>query len=106
MPNETSMDAAVDMITIEAVESAASVIGLPPTPAWSYPLLDAVAGLTVVVKHENVQPTGAFKVRGGLTVLAGLTDAEKVGGLVTASTGNHAQSIAYAAARYGVRAVI
>jgi len=106
MPNDASVDAAVEMITFDAVEWAASVIGLPATPAWSYPVLDAVAGVTVVVKHENVQPTGAFKVRGGLTLLAGLTEAEKAGGLVTASTGNHAQSVAFAAARGGVRAVI
>jgi threonine dehydratase len=45
---------------------------LPPTPMWSYPALDAVAGATVFVKHENVQPVGAFKVRGGLTLLAGM----------------------------------
>ncbi len=106
MPYESSVDAAVDLITFEAVQWAASVIGLPPTPAWSYPVLDALVGTTVVVKHENVQPTGAFKVRGGLTLLAGLTEADKAAGLVTASTGNHAQSVAYAAGRGGVRAVI
>ncbi|HYN95355.1 MAG TPA: threonine/serine dehydratase, partial [Pilimelia sp.] len=42
---------------------------LPATPMWSYPALDAVAGATVSIKHENVQPVGAFKVRGGLTLL-------------------------------------
>ncbi len=75
---------------------------LPPTPAWSYPVLDEVVGATVVVKHENVQPTGAFKVRGGLTLLAGMPAGERARGLVTYSTGNHAQSIAYACAAYGV----
>jgi threonine dehydratase len=75
---------------------------LPATPAWSYPVLDEVVGATVVVKHENVQPTGAFKVRGGLTLLAGMAAAERERGLVTYSTGNHAQSIAYACAAHGV----
>ena len=94
VPNESTVNVLTDAITLEAVEWAASVIGLPPTPAWSYPVLDAVAGVTVVVKHENVQPTGAFKVRGGLTLLATLSQQERAGGLVTASTGNHAQSVA------------
>ncbi|MGK5529800.1 threonine ammonia-lyase [Streptomyces sp. URMC 129] len=79
---------------------------LPPTPMWSYPALDAVAGTTVLVKHENVQPTGAFKVRGGLTLLAGMDPAERARGIVGYSTGNHAQSLAYAAARFGAPCVI
>ena len=69
---------------------------LPPTPMWSYPVLDEVAGARLRVKHENVQPTGAFKVRGGLTMLAGMPAADRERGVVTWSTGNHAQSIAYA----------
>ncbi|MEQ4204887.1 pyridoxal-phosphate dependent enzyme [Actinopolymorpha sp. B9G3] len=73
---------------------------LPPTPAWSYPALDAACGAHVVVKHENVQPTGAFKVRGGLTLLATMPAAERDRGVVTYSTGNHAQSIAYAAREF------
>jgi threonine dehydratase len=73
---------------------------LPATPMWSYPALDAVAGATVYVKHENTQPTGAFKVRGGLTLLAGMTAAQRRRGLVTYSTGNHAQSLAYACAAF------
>ena len=75
---------------------------LPPTPMWSYPALNAVAGATVHVKHENVQPTGAFKVRGGLSLLAGRPARWRAGGLVTYSTGNHAQSIAYACAALDV----
>ncbi|WP_331771196.1 pyridoxal-phosphate dependent enzyme (plasmid) [Embleya sp. NBC_00888] len=73
---------------------------LPPTPMWSYPALDAATGAHVYVKHENTQPVGAFKVRGGLTLLAGLSPAERARGLVTYSTGNHAQSIAYACAAF------
>jgi threonine dehydratase len=75
---------------------------LPPTPMWSYPALDAAAGATVFVKHENVQPTGAFKVRGGFTLLEAMPPADRERGLVTYSTGNHAQSVAYAGAAYGV----
>ncbi len=74
---------------------------LPATPMWSYPALDAVAGATVYVKHENVQPIGAFKVRGGLTLLAGMAPEQRARGLVTYSTGNHAQSLAYACAAFG-----
>jgi threonine dehydratase len=89
--------------TFADVLSARDVLAghLPPTPMWSYPALDAVAGATVYVKHENTQPVGAFKVRGGLTLLAGMTPEDRARGLVTYSTGNHAQSIAYACARFG-----
>lgn len=79
---------------------------LPPTPMWSYPLIDAAAGTTVLVKHENTQPTGAFKVRGGLTLLTGMTPAERARGVLAYSTGNHAQSVAYAAARFGAPCTI
>jgi threonine dehydratase len=75
---------------------------LPPTPMWSYPALNQVAGATVDLKHENTQAVGAFKVRGGLNLLAGLPDQERSRGVVTYSTGNHAQSIAYAARSCGV----
>jgi threonine dehydratase len=79
---------------------------LPPTPMWSYPALDAVAGATVFVKHENVQPVGAFKVRGGLVLLAGMAPEARTRGLVSYSTGNHAQSLAYACARFGAPCTI
>jgi threonine dehydratase len=79
---------------------------LPPTPMWSYPALDAVAGATVYVKHENTQPVGAFKVRGGLTLLAGLPAAQRERGVVVYSTGNHAQSLAYACAVHGVSCTV
>lgn len=80
---------------------------LPPTPAWHYPVLDAAVGASEVwVKHENVQPVGAFKVRGGLVLLASF-DADRLArGVVAASTGNHAQSLAYAAARFGAPCTI
>lgn len=75
---------------------------LPPTPMWSYPALNAATGAHVFVKHENVQPTGAFKVRGGLNLLAAMPPADQAGGVVGYSTGNHAQALAYAAERFGV----
>lgn len=79
---------------------------LPATPMWSYPALDALAGATVHVKHENVQPVGAFKVRGGLTLLAAMAPRERSRGLVTYSTGNHAQSMAYACAAFEARCTV
>lgn len=79
---------------------------LPPTPLHHYPMLDKLLGATVYVKHENYQPIGAFKVRGGVNYMAHLSLAERERGVLTASTGNHGQSIAFAAQRFGARAVI
>lgn len=83
---------------------------LPETPAFRYPTLDAACGgaVTIVVKHENTQPTGAFKIRGGISYFAAqaVNGALSPRGVVTASTGNHAQSIAWSAARHGVDALI
>ncbi len=79
---------------------------LPPTPLHHYPMLDSLLGAEVYVKHENYQPIGAFKVRGGVNFMAHMSTAERQRGVVTASTGNHGQSIAYAAQLFGVRAVI
>jgi threonine dehydratase len=79
---------------------------LIPTPMWSYPAIDAAAGATVFVKHENTQPTGAFKVRGGLTIMASLDPVQRARGVLAYSTGNHAQSLAYAAALHGVPCTI
>jgi len=77
-----------------------------PTPALKHPLLDAETGLDIRVKHENHNPTGAFKIRGGLNLVASLTDAEKRRGVITASTGNHGQSIAFASKRAGVSCIV
>ena len=79
---------------------------LKPTPLYHYSGLGELIGAKVWVKHENHQPVGAFKVRGGLNLVAQLGETERAGGLYTASTGNHGQSIAYAARAYGVRATI
>ncbi|WP_326798934.1 pyridoxal-phosphate dependent enzyme [Streptomyces sp. NBC_01808] len=79
---------------------------LPPTPLWSYAALDRGPAAALFVKHENTQPTGAFKVRGGLALLASMTSEERARGIVGYSTGNHAQSLAYAAARHGAPCTI
>jgi threonine dehydratase len=87
---------------------AQRVIGnyLSPTPLHHYPALDKLLEARVYVKHENYQPIGAFKVRGGINLMSRLTAVEREQGVVTASTGNHGQSIAYAARLFGVRAII
>jgi threonine dehydratase len=79
---------------------------LKPTPLYPYPALDALTGATVRVKHENHQPVGAFKVRGGVNLVSQLTADERERGVIAASTGNHGQSVAYAASLFGVKAVI
>ena len=79
---------------------------LSPTPLYRYPALDAMAGARLWVKHENHQPVGAFKVRGGVNLISQLTPEERQRGVITASTGNHGQSIAYAANLFGVRAMV
>ena len=79
---------------------------LAPTPLYAYPLLDEVVGTEVFVKHENHQPVGAFKVRGGVNLVGQLDRAERERGVFGASTGNHGQSIAYAARLFGVQATI
>jgi threonine dehydratase len=94
--------------TFAEVLRAAEVVAasLAPTPLQSHPLLDAATGSAVLVKHEHVLPTGSFKVRGGVHLAATLTEAEQQHGLVTCSTGNHAQSVAYGARLAGVRTTI
>src|SRR5215211_7351214 len=79
---------------------------LRPTPLYRYPALDELIGAEVFVKHENHQPVGAFKVRGGVNLVSQLSAAERERGVITASTGNHGQSIAYAARLFGVGATI
>lgn len=79
---------------------------LRPTALHNYPALDAVVGANVWVKHENHQPIGAFKVRGGVNLMACLDEGSRARGVISASTGNHGQSIAYAARLFGVRALI
>ena len=80
---------------------------MPPTPAYAWPLLSERLGATAIVKHENHTPTGAFKVRGGLVYVDRLKrERPDTAGLISATRGNHGQSIAYAASRYGVPVTI
>lgn len=94
--------------TFEDILKARSVIKryLPRTPLYSYPQLDALLGTKVYVKHENHMPTVSFKVRGGLNLISCLEPDEKRRGVVTASTGNHALSIAYAGRIFDVPVTI
>jgi threonine dehydratase len=79
---------------------------LPQTPLYQYGALSDLVGTEVFVKHENHLPIGAFKVRGGVNLVSQLSEDERRSGVVTASTGNHGQSIAFAAGRFGVRAIV
>jgi threonine dehydratase len=89
--------------------AAAQIVraALPPTAQIRWPLLGARTGAEVWVKHENHGPVGAFKLRGGIVYIDALARADRPpAGLVAATRGNHGQSIAYAAARAGMRATI
>jgi threonine dehydratase len=73
---------------------------------YSYPPLNELIGAEVFVKHENYQPVGAFKVRGGVNLISQLSDEERAHGVIAASTGNHGQSVSYGAKLFGVKARI
>lgn len=97
------------MFTLEELNAAHETVRacVAPTPAHGWPLLEELLGGHVVVKHENHTPTGAFKVRGGLVYLERLVrENPDVTGLVSATRGNHGQSIAFAARRHGIPATI
>jgi threonine dehydratase len=79
---------------------------LRPTPLHRYAPLDALIGAQVWVKHENYQPVGVFKIRGAINLVSSLGEEEARRGVITASTGNHGQSIAFAARLFGVKALI
>lgn len=99
----------VEAPTLQDVRDAAAGIAslLPlPTPLVASPGLSELLGADVSLKLEFATPVSAFKVRGGLTLVANLTEDERAAGLVTASTGNHGQSIAYAGRQHGVRTAI
>lgn len=97
------------MSTLADLETAAAVVyrTMSPTPQQRWPLLDARAGASVWVKHENQTPVGAFKIRGGLVYFDALTRRrDAVAGVVAATRGNHGQSIGFAARRHGIPAAI
>src|SRR3979490_2779415 len=97
------------MFDLQQLERAQDIVGpaMPPTPAHLWPLLSERVGATVIVKHENHAPTGAFKVRGGLVYVDRLKrERPHTSGLISATRGNHGQSLAFAASRYGVPVTI
>lgn len=97
------------MIDLATLEASAALIHriVPPTPQYCWPLLSQRLGSEVWVKHENHTPTGAFKIRGGLVYLDEIRRLRPtVRGVVTATTGNHGQSVALAASRLGMEATI
>jgi len=79
---------------------------LKPTPLHRYPAVEELIGTEVFIKHENYQPVGAFKVRGGVNLVAQMSPEERKKGVIGASTGNHGQSVAFAARLFGVPAKI
>lgn len=98
-----------DQPSLDALEAAAALVyqSMPPTPQYRWPLLEARVGATVWVKHENHTPTGAFKVRGGLVYLEELCrTGAKPDGVISATRGNHGQSVGFAARRYGIPAAV
>ena len=79
---------------------------LARTPLHSYPAINDLVGTAVYIKHENYQPVGAFKIRGGVNLISQLSPEERARGVIAASTGNHGQSIAFAARLFGVKSRI
>jgi threonine dehydratase len=94
--------------SLNDLESATKIIRgfMPPTPQYSWPLLAERTGAHVIVKHENHTPVGAFKVRGGIVYMDHLRRTQQVPGIVTATRGNHGQSIPFAARRYGIPVLV
>jgi threonine dehydratase len=91
------------MFDLRQLERAHEIVAaaMPPTPARAWPLLSERLGATAIVKHENHTPTGAFKVRGGLVYVDRLKrERPHIAGLISATRGNHGQSLAFAASRY------
>jgi threonine dehydratase len=97
------------LFTLDDLEDATKTVRswVPPTPAYAWPLLAKHTGAQVVVKHENHTPSGAFKARGALTYMESLRrGGDMPKGVVTATRGNHGQSIAFAARNHGLPAVV
>jgi threonine dehydratase len=108
-PEIAQLDGSIVSFSMQELEGAAEIVSgvLPPTPQYPWPKLRRRTGCTVWVKHENHTPTGAFKVRGGIVYMDRLSRAEpRVTGLVSATRGNHGQSVAFAAALAGIPTTI
>jgi threonine dehydratase len=99
----------MNLPTLAELDAAAELVHavISPTPQYCWPLLSRRVGAELWVKHENHTQTGAFKLRGGIVYLDDLKRAQpRIPGVISATTGNHGQSIAYAATRLGLKAVI
>jgi len=99
----------MSLFSANELKQAVAIVGnlMPPTPAFEWPLLSNRAGLQTIVKHENHTPTGSFKARGGLVYIEALKSSGQLpNGLVTATRGNHGQSIAMGATKNGIPALI
>jgi len=97
------------MMDLETLEAAAALVhrAVPPTPQYCWPLLSRRLGAELWVKHENHTPIGAFKIRGGLVYLDAVKRSQPdLRGVVTATTGNHGQSVALAATQLGIASTI
>ena len=95
--------------TLAQLDAAAAIVygAMSPTPQYSWPQLNQALGAQAWIKHENHTPLGAFKVRGGLVYMDALVRREPdLRGVLAATRGNHGQSVAFAAARHGLRATI
>ena len=95
-------------VTLQDIIAARKVVTrfLKSTPLIHYPELSERLGFQAYIKHENHNPTGSFKVRGGLNFMHHLPQTQREKGVITATRGNHGQSIAYAAAQFGVEAIV
>lgn len=95
-------------VTFQDIIAARQVVArfLKSTPLIHYPELSDRLGFQAYIKHENHNPTGSFKVRGGLNFMHHLPQTQREKGVITATRGNHGQSIAYAASQYGVKATV
>src|SRR4051812_518184 len=98
----------MDLPTCADVVAAAPIVHryLRPTPLYEWPSLSSLLGCRFYLKHENHQPTTAFKVRGGVHLAHNLSAEQKARGILGCTTGNHGQSLAYAAKLFGVRCVL
>ena len=109
MSTSTAVEVLAGPPSLAELESAAKTVykAMPPTPQRSWPLINKRAGTEVWVKHENHTPIGAFKVRGGLVYADWLRrEHPDVKGIISATRGNHGQSLAFAARQFGLKAVL
>src|SRR5438552_5586969 len=107
MPNLSSVSELEEPAFADVLDAARQIRPyLQPPPLRRYPPLERLVGTELYVKHENHNPTGAFKVRGGINLVSRLSEEERKRGVIAASTGNHGQSVAYASRLFGVSAII